>query len=40
MVDDKAATPHQPYFIAMLANNPKHIESNTEFLSREQANER
>ncbi len=27
-------------FIEMLANNPKHVEHDTEFLSREQANER
>jgi hypothetical protein len=42
MVDEdaEAGTSKKPDFIAILANNPRHIDKSNSFLSREQANER
>lgn len=39
--DDTVVTASKkPDFIEMLANNPRHLDESTDFLSREQANER
>ena len=42
MVEDDAVVMHlnQPDFIETLSTNPRHIDPSTDFLSREQANER
>ena len=42
MVEDDAVVTHlkQPDFIETLSTNPRHIDPSTDFLSREQANER
>ena len=38
--DTEVTVSKDPDFIEMLANNPRHLEESTAFLSREQANER
>ncbi len=42
MIEDDAVvvTSKKPDFIEMLTNNPRHLDESTDFLSREQANER
>ena len=42
MVEDDAVVMHlkQPDFIETLSTNPRHIDQSTDFLSRDQANER
>lgn len=40
MVEEEQLTQQKTDFIEMLANNPKHLNPNTTFLSRDQANER
>lgn len=38
--DTDITASNKPDFIEMLANNPRHLDESTMFLSREQANER
>ena len=39
-IDDNQANPLETDFIAQIVKNPKHIEKNGSFLSRDEANER